>query len=151
MKTPVAAILMSILTVGSAWAAEGMISVPSAYSVEESSNRAVRILNGKGMTVFSRIPHSANAAKAGVELRDTELIIFGNPKVGSPLMRCRQSVGIDLPQKFLIWQDEHHQVWISYNDPRYLVRRHSIEGCEEILEKIEKALGGIAGAVAREP
>ena len=125
-------------------AADGVVDVPSTFNVEETADRMVRILNKKGMTIFNRIKHSESAAKVGIELRKTELIIFGNPKVGSPLMACQQSVAIDLPQKALIWEDHNAKVWISYNDPRYLEKRHNISGCEEAITKIEKALAGIA-------
>jgi uncharacterized protein (DUF302 family) len=94
--------------------------------------------------VFIRINHAEGAQKVGKKLRPTELIIFGNPKVGTPLMQCGQSAGIDLPQKALIWQDEAGQVWLSYNDPKYLASRHSIKECGEIIKKIEKALGNFA-------
>ena len=125
-------------------AADGVVDVPSTFNVEETADRMVSILNKKGMTIFNRIKHSESAAKIGIELRKTELIIFGNPKVGSPLMACQQSVAIDLPQKALIWEDADASVWISYNDPRYLEKRHNISGCEEAITKIEKALAGIA-------
>jgi uncharacterized protein (DUF302 family) len=81
-------------------------------------------------------------------MRETELIIFGNPKVGSPLMKCQQSVAIDLPQKALIWEDDESKVWISYNDPRYLEKRHNISGCDEVISKIDKALSGITRAAS---
>jgi uncharacterized protein (DUF302 family) len=96
------------------------------------------------MTVFMRINHAEGAQKVGKKLRPTELIIFGNPKVGAPLMQCGQSVAIDLPQKALIWQDEAGQVWLSYNDPKYLASRHGIKECGEVIKKIEKALGNFA-------
>jgi uncharacterized protein (DUF302 family) len=92
--------------------------------------------------------HSGAAEKVGVELQETELIIFGNPKVGSPLMKCQLSVAIDLPQKALIWRDIEEQTWISYNDPRYLQKRHNISNCDEVISKIEKALSGITKAAA---
>ncbi len=87
-------------------AVEGIIDVKSNHSVMETANRLEKILKQKGMTIFNRIPHSVNAAKIGVVIRDTELFIFGNPKVGGPLMKCQQSVAIDLPQKVLIREDE---------------------------------------------
>jgi len=102
------------------------------------------------MTIFNRTKHSEGASKVGIELRETELIIFGNPKVGSPLMKCQQSVAIDLPQKALIWRDENSRVWISYNDPEYLKKRHNITGCDEVIAKIEKALFGITKAASTE-
>ncbi len=124
-------------------AADGVVNIPSTFNVEETADRMESILNEKGMTIFKRIKHSEAAGKVGIELRETELIIFGNPKVGSPLMKCQQSVALDLPQKALIWEDDKAQVWISYNDPRYLEKRHNISGCEEVISKIEKALAGI--------
>ncbi|MFT5697932.1 MAG: hypothetical protein ACI8ZB_000787 [Desulforhopalus sp.] len=132
-----------------AHATDGMISVQSTLkNVAETADRMESILNAKGMTIFNRISHSQGAESVGIELRDTELIIFGNPKVGSPLMKCQQSVAIDLPQKALIWEDNSDQVWISYNDPRYLEKRHNITGCDEVLSKIEKALAGIVKAAS---
>jgi len=129
-------------------AAEGMINVQSDFGVKETANRLENILKKKGMTVFGRIEHSVGAEKVGVELRDTELLIFGNPKVGSPLMKCQQTVAIDLPQKALVWEDEKARVWISYNDPEYLQARHSMAGCDAVLEKIKAALGGMTKAAA---
>jgi uncharacterized protein (DUF302 family) len=125
-------------------AADGVVNVPSTLNVKETADRMESILKKKGMTIFNRIKHSEGAGKVGIELRDTELIIFGNPKVGSPLMKCQQSIAIDLPQKALIWEDDKAKVWISYNDPRYLEKRHNITGCEEVILKTEKALAGIA-------
>ena len=107
-----------------ALAADGMLNVPSSFTVAETADRLESILKEKGMTVFDRIKHSEAAGMVGIELRDTELIIFGNPKVGSPLMKCQQTAAIDLPQKALIWQDDEAQVWISYNDPKYIEKRH---------------------------
>jgi uncharacterized protein (DUF302 family) len=129
-------------------AADGLVNVQSTFKVKETADRMENILKEKGMTVFNRIKHSESAAKVGIELRDTELIIFGNPKVGSPLMKCQQSVAIDLPQKALIWEDDKAKVWISYNDPRYLEKRHNIAGCEEVISKIKKALDGITKSAA---
>jgi len=126
------------------YADNGIISIKSSHDVKTTVDRLENILGEKGMTVFIRINHAEGAQKAGKKLRPTELIIFGNPKVGTPLMQCGQSVGIDLPQKALIWQDEAGQVWLSYNDPKYLASRHSIKECGEIIKKIEKALGNFA-------
>jgi uncharacterized protein (DUF302 family) len=100
------------------------------------------------MTVFNRIHHSEGARSVGIELRDTELLIFGNPKVGSPLMKCQQIAALDLPQKALIWKDDQDVVYISYNDPSYIQSRHDITGCEEVLTKIEKALATFTQAAA---
>lgn len=141
-------ILLVVFSVITVEAADGVITVPSVFTVNETANRMENVLKEKGMTIFNRINHSEGAGKVGIELRDTELIIFGNPKVGSPLMKCQQSVALDLPQKALIWQDDKDKVWISYNDPRYLEKRHNIIGCDEVIAKIEKALSGIAKAAS---
>ena len=137
-----------ILTMPAA-AAEGLINVASNHSVVATADRLDSILKEKGMTVFARIKHSDGAQKVGVKLNPTELIVFGNPKVGAPLMQCQQSVAIDLPQKALVWQDNSGKVWISYNDPMYLQARHKINGCEEVLPKVAKALAGITAAAAK--
>ena len=132
--------------VSTATAGDGLISVKSSHDVEVTADRLENILNQKGMTVFIRIDHAAGAQKVGKKMRPTELIIFGNPKVGTPLMQCTQSVAIDLPQKALISEDEKGQVWLSYNDPNYLAQRHGLTGCAEVIKKVEKALSNFAKA-----
>lgn len=127
----------------------GLVNVKSSHDVKTTADRLESILNQKGMKVFSRINHAAGAANVGKKLRPTELIIFGNPKVGAPLMQCSQSVGVDLPQKALIWQDDKGLVWLTYNDPDYLAGRHGLEGCSEVIKKVQKALNNFAkGATA---
>ncbi len=148
MKTLIPAILMMLIMSVSAYAVEGMVDVKSAFGVTETGDRLESVLKEKGMTIFNRIKHSEAAQKVGVDLRETELIIFGNPKVGSPLMKCQQSVAIDLPQKFLIWKDSDDTTWISYNHPSYLVKRHNISGCEAVISKIGNALSVIAKMAA---
>ena len=132
--------------VSSAAADTGLVSVKSSYSVKKTADRLESILSEKGMTVFIRINHAEGASKVGKKLRPTELIIFGNPKVGTPLMQCSQTVAIDLPQKALIYEDEAGQVWLTYNDPKYLATRHGISECAEVLKKIENALRNFANA-----
>ncbi|MEH6530736.1 MAG: DUF302 domain-containing protein [Photobacterium frigidiphilum] len=132
------------LAIPTASASNGLISVKSAHNVKVTADRLEQILNDKGMTVFVRIDHSAGAKHVGEVLRPTELIIFGNPKVGTPLMQCSQSVAIDLPQKALISQDEKGQVWLTYNSPDYLVKRHNIKGCNDVITKIETALANFS-------
>jgi uncharacterized protein (DUF302 family) len=148
MKKASITILLVLFTVLPLMAADGLISVQSDFSVKETTDRLENILDEKGMTIFNQINHSDAAQKVGVELRETRLIIFGNPKVGSPLMQCQQSVAIDLPQKAIIWEDDKSKVWISYNDPRYLGKRHNIVGCDEVITKVEKALSVITKAAA---
>ncbi len=127
-------------------AADGMVTVKSNHSAEATADKLVAVLEEKGMTVMKRINHTAGANKAGLVLRPTEVVIFGNPKVGTPLMQCAQSVAIDLPQKALIWEDSEGVVWLGYNDPEYLKQRHSIKGCDEVVEKVKGALAGFAKA-----
>ncbi|PLX47523.1 MAG: hypothetical protein C0612_10660 [Desulfobulbaceae bacterium] len=148
MKKTILMTLAIVFIAFPAMASDGMVNVQSSFNVEETADRMESILKEKGMTVFNRIKHSEAAAAVGIELRNTELILFGNPKVGSPLMKCQQSAAIDLPQKALIWEDDKATVWISYNNPRYLEKRHNITGCEEVISKIERALAGIAESTA---
>lgn len=146
MRTTIKTLALA-LVLGSPLAAQadnGLISVKSAFDVNTTADRLEQALEAKGMTLFTRVRHSDAAEKVGIDLRPTQLLIFGNPKVGSPLIACAQSVAIDLPQKALISEDENHQVWLTYNDPRYLAQRHGISGCEENLGKVEKALANFA-------
>ena len=109
-----------------ALADSGLVSVKSAHSVPVTLDRLEAVLKKKGMKIFNRLNHAKGAESVGVDLRPTELLLFGNPKIGSPLMTCAQSVAIDLPQKALAWEDAKGQVWLSYNAPVYLASRHSI-------------------------
>jgi uncharacterized protein (DUF302 family) len=140
-------ILASLFTASVA-AGEGMITVKSAHSVSATADRLETILGAKGMTVFARIDHAAGAKKAGKTLLPTELVVFGNPKVGTPLMLCGRSIAIDLPQKALIWQDADGATWIAYNDPQYLKQRHSTEGCDAVFEKVSMVLGKFVNKAA---
>jgi uncharacterized protein (DUF302 family) len=134
---------------GLAGAAEGLIAVKSAYNAKDTMMRVEDTVKQRGLTVFARIDHAAGAAKIGKTLRPTELIIFGNPQGGTPLMECAQSAGIDLPLKALVWEDSAGQVWVGYNDPAYLAKRHEAAQCP-VVENLSKALGGIVdAAVAR--
>lgn len=127
-------------------ASNGLITQKSTHNVTATADKLVSILNKKGMTVFARINHTEGAKKVGKTLRPTELVIFGNPKVGTPLMLCSQSVAIDLPQKALIWEDKAGDTWLSYNDPNYLNTRHDLKDCGPVLEKVTGALKKITQA-----
>ncbi len=102
----------------------GLISRRSSGSPAETMARLVAAITSKGLTIFARIDHSAGAAQAGLELRPTEVVIFGNAKGGTPLMQASQTLGIDLPLRALVWQDEAGTTWLSYNDPVWLATRH---------------------------
>ncbi|MBO6809836.1 MULTISPECIES: DUF302 domain-containing protein [Marinobacter] len=132
-----------------AQAADGLVAVKSSHDVKATADKLESVLKEKGMTVMARVNHQQGAEKAGLELRPTEVVIFGNPKVGTPLMQCAQSVAIDLPQKALIWADANGEVWLGYNNPEYLKNRHSIEGCDEVLDKVSVALGNFAKAATQ--
>jgi len=128
----------------------GIITVKSSHNVQATADSLVKVLNSKGMTVFARIDHAKGAKSVGKKLRPTQLVIFGNPKIGTVLMQCNQEVGIDLPQKMLIWQDAKDQTWISYNSPDYLVSRHHLKECNgKIIAKIKSALKKFAEAAAK--
>lgn len=127
---------------------KGLINRLSTYDVKVTADRLEETLKEKGMNVFARINHAAGARTIDEELRPTELIIFGNPALGAPLMQSSQSAAIDLPMKLLVWLDDSGKVWITYNDPKYLVERHGIEGCDELISKIEDGLSGVAEASA---
>jgi uncharacterized protein (DUF302 family) len=104
----------------------GMIDVPSPYSVPETLARLESVLRERGVSVFARVDHSGEAEKAGLKMRPTQLLIFGSPKGGTPVMVAAPSVAIDLPLKPLAWEDERGRVWLSYNAPEYLQQRHGI-------------------------
>ncbi len=130
-------------------AADGLIAVKSTYNAKDTMTRVEEVVKQRGLTVFARIDHAAGAAKIGKNLRPTELIIFGNPQGGTPLMECAQSAGIDLPLKALVWEDREGQVWVGFNDPAYLAKRHEAAQCP-VVENLRKALDGIVdAAVAR--
>ncbi len=146
MRYPLFVTSLFFLSISVATAGSGMVNIKSAYDVTTTADRLETALGKKGMTVFTRINHAEGAMSVGMQLRPTELIIFGNPKVGTPLMQCSHSVAMDLPQKALVWQDAKGQVWFSYNDPTWLVGRHNISGCNEVLKRVSSALINFATA-----
>ena len=108
-------------------------------------DRLESVVKERGLTVFARINHSAGATNIGRSLRPTEVLIFGSPMGGTPFMECAQSVGIDLPLKALVWEDATGQVWLGYNDPIYLAKRHEVPGCAAA-PNLAKALTGMSAA-----
>ena len=104
----------------------GIIDIPSPYSVPETLSRVEVLLMQKGLAIFARVDHSGEAAKVGLKMRPTQLLIFGSPKAGTPLMVAAPSLAIDLPLKALAWEDRQGKVWLSYNAPEYLQQRHGI-------------------------
>lgn len=108
-------------------AADGLITLSSSYGPEQTMSRFEAAVQARGMTVFAHVDHAAGAASAGMSLRPTELLVFGNAKGGTPLMQADQTMGIDLPLKALVWQDQSGATWLSYNDPAWLARRHGLD------------------------
>jgi uncharacterized protein (DUF302 family) len=113
----------------------GIIDKPSNHSVEQTVDKLKNILQSKGVTLFALIDHSGEAEKIGMKMPSTKLLIFGNPKAGTPLMLAAPSSAIDLPLKILIWEDVRGKVWVSYNSPVYLQERHGLP--PELLQNIE--------------
>jgi uncharacterized protein (DUF302 family) len=116
----------------------GLVHLGSTRSVSETMNALESVVRGRGLNVLARIDHSGDAAKAGLTMPPAELLIFGNPISGTPLMIAAPTVAIDLPLKALIWQDEHGRVWLTYNSPQYLQDRHGIP------DQLLKNIAGIA-------
>ncbi len=121
-------------------AAEGLINKTSSYSVQKTMDRFEKIVKDKGFNVIARVNHTAAAKKSGSTLRPTELLIFGNPKLGTQLMQSNQTIGIDLPLKVLIWEDDKGVVTLSYNDPAWLQKRHGITDRNKAFAKMTGAL-----------
>jgi len=126
-------------------AADGLVAVKSPHNAKATMDKLEALVKERGLNVFARIDHAAGAAKIGKSLRPTELLIFGNPQGGTPFMECAQSVGIDLPLKALVWEDASAQVWLGYNDPVFLAKRHGAASCP-VVENLRKALAGFAEA-----
>lgn len=130
-------------------AADGLITVKSPHTVKDTVDRFEAAAKGKGLNIFLRVDHAAGAQKVGKVLRPTELLVFGNPQGGTPLMECAQSAGIDLPLKALAWQDASGQVWLAYNDPQFLVDRHGGRDCGPVAQNLRKTLEVLAQEAVR--
>jgi uncharacterized protein (DUF302 family) len=113
---------------------KGLIDIPSNHSVDETVTKLEGILQAKGIALFALVDHSGEAAKAGMKMRPTKLLIFGNPRAGTPVMLAAPSSAIDLPLKILVWEDDQGKVWITYNSPSYLQERHNLRS--ELLPNI---------------
>ena len=112
----------------------GIVNRPSRHSVDQTVEKLEALLRAKGVALFAVVDHSGEAAKVGMTMRPTKLLIFGNPKAGTPLMQAAPSIAIDLPLKILVAEDAERKVWISYNSPRYLQQRHGLP--QELLQNI---------------
>jgi uncharacterized protein (DUF302 family) len=125
---------------------EGLVTTPSKFDPKETADRLVAAIAKHGMSIFARIDHAAAAADVGMRLGPTEVFVFGNPKGGTLLMQAKRTMGIDLPLKMLVWQDEANKVWLSYNDPKWLGKRHGAD-LDQVLDAMATALADIAKVV----
>ena len=149
MKKFIPFIFLPFCFVSNAQATESLISIESHHTAKETADKFVSIIEQKGLTLFARIDHQKNAAGVDLSIRETEVIIFGNPKIGTPLIQCNQLAAIDLPQKVLVWTDSANKVWLTYNNPEYLKERHNLKGCDETVVKISQVLGGLTKVAAQ--
>jgi uncharacterized protein (DUF302 family) len=138
--------LVVLMPTGLVAAENGMISKKSQYSVKVTLDKLEKVLRKKGITIVTRWSHDAGAKKVGIPLRPTELLLFGNPKLGSHFFTSNQTAGIDLPMKALAWKDKKGQVWLTYNDPAYIANRHGINDREETVKKMTGALNKLTNA-----
>jgi uncharacterized protein (DUF302 family) len=129
-------------------AADELTVKSSKYPVKESVDRLTAALKDKGITPVARVDHAAAAKGVGLELKPTEVLLFGNPKLGTPLMQANRHIAIDLPMKVLVWEDDAGKVWIAYTAPETLKTRYKIEGRDDVLKTMAGALEAFAAAAA---
>jgi uncharacterized protein (DUF302 family) len=129
---------------GGSGAAHGSKAVQSPHSVRTTIDRFEAAAKARGLNVFARVDHAAGAQKIGKTLRPTELLIFGNPQGGTPLMECAQTAGIDLPLKVLAWQDAAGTVWLAYTEPRELMQRHGGGECQPAVNNVTGVLEALS-------
>jgi uncharacterized protein (DUF302 family) len=127
----------------------GLTTLASAHSAKETMDRLEAAVKAKGLTVFARIDHAAGAKAAGLALRPTEVLIFGNAQGGTPLMQALQTAGIDLPLKVLVWEDPGGKAWLSYNEPAWIARRHGGEQASEQVSEVTGRLAAVLAALAK--
>lgn len=142
------ALMMSLALSIPAMAADELTIKPSKYPVKETLDRLTAALKDKGIIPIARIDHSAAAKAAGLELKPTEVLLFGNPKLGTPLMQANRHIAIDLPMRVFAWEDNAGKVWIGYTAPETLRKRYKINGQAEILKNMTGALEAFTGAAA---
>ena len=147
-KLKVVLLSMLLCTTARAWADNGWIQMRSTHSAAQTMEQLEKAVTQKGLKIFAHINHSAAAAAVGMKLRPTQLLIFGNPKVGTRLMECSQTAGAALPLKMLVWTDADGRTWVGYTDPRTMARRHHAGTCP-IVNKMHKAMAALAKAASR--
>jgi uncharacterized protein (DUF302 family) len=123
-----------------------LVTLPSAHGASETVKRLKALLAQKGIGVFAHIDHAAEADKVGLSLRPTQVLIFGNPKAGTPLMQSQQTIGLDLPLRVLVWEDEEGKVWLTYRRVEDLARRYHVAGQDDAVKALDASLAGLARA-----
>jgi uncharacterized protein (DUF302 family) len=149
MRRFLATIVLLLLTSSPAFATEGLITVRSQFPVAETLDRFENAVRSAGMTVFARIDHAEGAQSVGLELAPSQLLVFGNPKVGTLLMQSNARIGQELPLRVLAWQDADGTVWLSYPDPEGLLQRFGIADRPKIRQKLTGALAGFADTAVK--
>ncbi len=142
------AVVVCLATAGQAAADPiGLITKSSKYPVAESAQRLDKVLKDAGMTVFAVIDHAAAAEKTGLRMPPARVIVFGNPKGGTPMMLSAPTIAIDLPLKILLWEDSAGKAWVSYNAASYVAGRHQLQGMEKMVQGLDGALGKLTAAL----
>lgn len=147
-KTLLFALCLLTLSINPALAADvpGMITKASPHSASDTLDRLEDVLEANGVAVALRWDHAARAADVDIDLGPTELLLFGNPALGSHMFTSAQTAGIDLPMKALAWTDDEGRTWLAYNDPEWIAERHGIDDRSEIIEKMGNALDSLSDA-----
>jgi len=125
---------------------QGLVTLPSAYGVADTVERIKSLLVKKGIHLFAHIDHAAEAKKVGLPLGPTQVLIFGNPQAGTPLMQSQQTIGLDLPLRVLVWEDEAGKVWLTYHPPSFLAQLHLVANHEEAVKSLDAGLAALAHA-----
>jgi uncharacterized protein (DUF302 family) len=125
-----------------------LVTLPSTHGVSETVERLKSLLAQKGIQLFAHIDHAAGAEKVGLSLRPTQVLIFGNPKAGTPLMQSQQTAGLDLPLRILVWEDGAGQVWLTYRRVESLARQHQVTNHDGLVKALDDGLGALARAAA---
>ena len=142
------AMLVAVTLPLSVVSANELATMPSKHSVEETLDRLTAALKDKGITPVARIDHASAAKAAGLALKPTAVLLFGNPRLGTPLMQSNRLIAIDLPMRILAWEDDAGKVWIAYNRPETLKSRYDIQGHEQAWQAMSGALENFARAAA---
>lgn len=145
----IAGLFLSSLLIFSPLAiSEDFVSIESKHSVDETRERLVGLLNEKGIKLFLEVDHAKGAASVNQQISPTQLLVFGNPKLGTPLIKCAPSTGLDLPLKVLIYEDDAGKTRLLYTKPEAMAARHKVSGCDEVIKKMAGVLAAITGKAA---